>query len=76
MNADRTIHPAVQAIQDLLDERGINKSELARQLGWGRMQVHRRLSGEADLTVAEIEWIAHVLDVPLSYFLPAVERVA
>lgn len=75
MNAKRT-HPAVRAIQDLLDERGINKSELARQLGWGRMQVHRRLNGEADLTVAELEEIAAVLDVPVASFLPDSERVA
>jgi len=75
VNAERT-HPAVRAIQDLLNERRINKSELARQLGWGRMQVHRRLNGEADLTVAELEEIAAVLDVPVSYLLPAAERVA
>jgi len=76
VNAKRTTHPAVRAIRDLLDERGINKSDFARQLGWGRMQVHRRLTGEADLTIAEIEHIAAVLDVPLAQFLPAVERVA
>ena len=76
MNAERTTHPAVRAIQELLDERGINKSEFARQLGWGRMQVHRRLVGDADLTITEVEHIAAVLGVPLSYFLPAVERVA
>jgi len=76
VNAKRATHPAVQAIQDLLDERGINKSEFARLLGWGRMQVHRRLNGEADLTVTEMEWIAHVLGVPVSHFLPAAERVA
>ena len=76
MNAARTIHPAVRAIADLLQERGISKSELARQLGWSRMQVQRRLLGESQLTVAELEWIAHILDVPLSYFLPTSERVA
>jgi len=75
VNAERTTHPAVRAIRDLLDERGINKTEFARQLGWGRMQVHRRLAGEADLTIAEVEHIADVLDVPVTYFLSA-ERVA
>lgn len=68
MNATGT-HPAVKAIQDLLDEREISKSELARRLGWGRMQVQRRLSGDADLTVAELEAIAVVLDVPPAQLL-------
>ena len=75
MNAERT-HPAVRAIRDLLEERGINKTEFARQLGWGRMQVHRRLNGESDLTVMELEAIAAALNVPLSHLLPASERVA
>ena len=69
VNAKRTTHPAVRAIQGLLDERGINKSDFARQLGWGRMQVHRRLNGEADLTVAEIEHIADVLGVQVTSLL-------
>lgn len=75
MNESRT-HPAIKILQDLLDERGINKSEFARQLGWGRMQVHRRLNGEADLSVPELEQIAAHLGVPLSTFLPDSERVA
>lgn len=68
MNAART-HPAVKAIQDILDERRINQSELARRLGWGRMQVHRRLTGSAPLTVAELEAIAAVLEVPAAQLL-------
>lgn len=68
MNEIRT-HPAVRAIQDLLDEREISQSELARRLGWGRMQVQRRLTGGAELTVAELEAIAVVLDVPATQLL-------
>lgn len=75
VNENRT-HPAVKAIKSLLDERGINNSELARRLGWGRMQVQRRLSGDAHLTVAELEQIAAVLDVPASAFLAESERAA
>jgi len=62
-------HPAIKAIQELLDERKISQSELARQLGWGRMQVQRRLSGTADLTVADLEAIAAVLEVPAPQLL-------
>lgn len=68
MNGNRT-HPAVQAIQSILDERGITQTDLALRLGWGRMQVQRRLTGNADLTVAELEQIAAVLEVPASRFL-------
>ncbi len=68
MNTTGT-HPAVKAIQELIDERAISKSELARRLGWGRMQVTRRLSGDAELTVAELESIAAVLGVPVTKLL-------
>ena len=68
MNTTGT-HPAVKAIQELLDEREISQSELARRLGWGRMQVQRRLTGGAELTVAELEAIAAVLDVPATQLL-------
>lgn len=73
MNATRT-HPAVKAIQELLDEREISQSELARRLGWGRMQVQRRLTGGAELTVAELEAIAAVLDVPATQLLGEVSE--
>lgn len=70
MNENRT-HPAVQAIQALMSEQGINQSELARRLGWGRMQVQRRLSGDAALTVTDLEEFAAVLGVPPARLLPA-----
>ena len=68
MNENRT-HPVVQVIQGLLDERDISQTELARRLGWGRMQVQRRLTGNADISVGELEQIAEVLEVPASRLL-------
>lgn len=62
-------HPAVQAIRNLLDEQEISNLELARRLGWGRMQVQRRLSGEVDLTVTDLEEIADALGVPITQFI-------
>jgi transcriptional regulator with XRE-family HTH domain len=72
MEPTRT-HPAVEAINDLLRERGIGRSELARVLGWERMTVVRRLTigrYSTDLTVPELEQIAAALGVPVSRFLP------
>jgi transcriptional regulator with XRE-family HTH domain len=69
-------HPAVEAINDLLHERGIGRSELARLLGWERMTVVRRLTigrYSTDLTVPELEQIAAALGVPVSRFLPDTE---
>jgi transcriptional regulator with XRE-family HTH domain len=75
MEPTRT-HPAVEAINDLLRERGIGRSELARLLGWERMTVVRRLTigrYSTDLTVPELEQIAAALGVPVSRFLPDTE---
>lgn len=67
-------HPAVEAINKLLDERDISRSELARLLGWERMTVVRRLTPGSryttDLTVPELEQIAAALDVPVTQLLP------
>ena len=75
MSTSRT-HPVVLTLQRIVADRGISKSELARRLGWGRMQLHRRLAGEAPLTVEELEEIAAVLAVPLSVLLPADDQPA
>lgn len=75
MEPTRT-HPTVEAINAILDERGISRTELARRLGWERMQVVRRLvpgsKYATDLTVPELEAIAAALDVPLADLLPPV----
>jgi transcriptional regulator with XRE-family HTH domain len=75
MEPTRT-HPAVEAINELLRERGIGRSELARLLGWERMTVVRRLTigrYSTDLTVPELEQIAAVLGVPVTQLLPTTE---
>jgi transcriptional regulator with XRE-family HTH domain len=70
VNGKRT-HPAVEVIRHILDEQGINHSELARRLKWDRMKVQRRMTGGAELTVAELEQIAAALGVPVTALLPA-----
>lgn len=69
MSTSRT-HPVVLKLQRIVADQGISKSELARRLGWGRMQLHRRLAGQAPLTVVELEQIAVELGVPLSALIP------
>jgi hypothetical protein len=72
MELSRT-HPAVEAINAILDEQGIGRTELARRLGWERMQVVRRLTPgkyHSELTISELERIAAVLGVPVSQLLP------
>lgn len=73
MEQTRT-HPAVEAINALLTEQGVSRTELARRLGWERMTVVRRLAPGpyiTDLTVPELEAIAAALDVPVTQLLPA-----
>ena len=74
MEQNRT-HPAVEAINAILDEQGISRTELARRLGWERMTVVRRLAPGSkyttDLTVPELEKIAAALGVPVTQLLPA-----
>lgn len=67
-------HPAVEAINAILSEQGISRTELARRLDWERMQVVRRLTPgkyRTDLTITELEKIAAALDVPVSQLLPS-----
>lgn len=74
MEQDRT-HPVVERINAVAEEQGVSRTELARRLGWDRMQVVRRLAGgkyATDLTVPELEAIAAALDVPLADLLPPV----
>lgn len=71
MSTPRTQHPTIAAIVTEMQRQEISQTELARRLGWGRMQVHRRLHGDADLTVPELQEVAAALDVPVSRLLPA-----
>lgn len=69
-------HPAVQAINAILDEQGVTKTELARRLGWERMTLVRRLAPgkySTDLSVPELEAIAAALGVPVTALLPTAE---
>ena len=76
MQQTRTLHPVAVAVREKLKAQRITKSELARRLGWGRMQVQRRLDSDPDFTVPELEQVAEVLGVPLSALLPVDDQPA
>lgn len=44
----------------------VSATALAGQLGCSARWLQRRVSGEAELTLNDVEWIAAGLDVPLS----------
>lgn len=63
MRTERTEDPTIAAIVAEMHAQGLSRLELARRLGWGRMQLQRRLAGDAQLTVAELQEIADTLGV-------------
>ncbi len=54
-----------------LARRNIPRSRTADQLGMSRTLLWQRLRGHSSFTVAELERLAELLDVPVSKFLPA-----
>ena len=53
-------------VEALLDEQGRRIGWLARRLGMDRMKLWRKLNGVSEITPAEVEEIAVLLDVPAS----------
>lgn len=49
----------------------VSSNKLAGKLGCSARWLQRRVSGEAELTLNDVEWIALGLDVPLSDLLVA-----
>jgi transcriptional regulator with XRE-family HTH domain len=71
MQQTRMLPPEIEAVRHHMQEQRISKSELARRLGWGRMQVHRRLEADPEFSVSELREVAAVLGVPLSALISA-----
>ena len=57
------------AITDALAAKGISQRELARRLGWSVMKAHRRIKGDVEISITDLEKIAAALDVAVSTFL-------
>lgn len=54
----------------------VSAMELARRMGKSDDWVGRRRNGDTAISTDEVELFAAALNLPLSYFLPAPERVA
>lgn len=59
-----------------LARRNISRTDAAAHLGMSRTLLWQRLRGESPFTVAELEALAELLDVPVSQFLPTSARAA
>lgn len=56
--------------------RQLPKAHLARLLDVDETWIGRRMRGKSAITMDDLERIATALEMPLSYFVPASERVA
>lgn len=59
-----------------MGRRRLSAMELARRMGKSDDWVGRRRKGDVAISMDELELFAESLDLPVSYFLPAGERVA
>lgn len=55
----------IAAIGAELGRQNMSKAALARRIDVSEMCIHRRLKGEVEFTLSEVEAIAEVLNVPL-----------
>lgn len=63
----------LRAIDEERQRRGLSRAHLARGLGLAPPQVTRRFKGETPLTVAEVEALAHLFEIPPIQLLTGVE---
>jgi transcriptional regulator with XRE-family HTH domain len=60
---------AATAIRAAMAQRGVSQDALAEKLGRSQTYVWRRLTGEVNFDLAEVEQIAGLLDVPVAQFV-------
>jgi transcriptional regulator with XRE-family HTH domain len=57
----------------MLARRRLTGRQLATKLGWSPQALSRRLTGQLPFTVADLEAVAQVLDIPVTRLLPRSE---
>jgi transcriptional regulator with XRE-family HTH domain len=59
----------VAKVASELDKRGMSGAELGRQMAVSQAWVSRRMTGEVSFTLAEIDQVAGILQVPVDELL-------
>lgn len=65
----RTAPPVSGRVRDLLRERGLSDSAMARELGFSQPYMSRRMRGDVPWRVDELTQIATFLNVPVTELL-------
>jgi transcriptional regulator with XRE-family HTH domain len=59
-----------QEIRAEMARRRLSQTALAERLGTGQRSISRRLLGEVELTVGDVDQIAQILGMPIEQLLP------
>ena len=70
---DKLEEEIVGRIKEMMDRRGVNQSELAKELGLHQYDVSRMLNGKPFPSISELKVIANYLDSDM-YYLIGVEE--
>lgn len=61
---------AIEEIRVAMTRRRISARQLAEQLGWSPSGLSRRLTGQIQITLSDLEQIAEALGVPIGDLMP------
>lgn len=75
MTTDTLSARVAEEVRAMLARRGVNKSELARQLGVSHTWVTNRLAGHQEIGLNDLDRIAEVLGVNIADLLPRSARM-
>ena len=66
---DKLEEEIVSRIKEMMDRRGVNQSELAKELGVHQYDVSRMLNGKPFPSISQLKLIANYLDSDLYYLI-------
>lgn len=75
-NTESRAETVADRVRAVMTEKKISGVALANLLGMTQPYLSRRLTGEVDFRIGELERIADKLGVPVAQFLPAPVRAA
>ncbi len=71
---DKLEEEIVGRIKEMMDRRGVNQSELAKELGLHQYDVSRMLNGKPFPSISQLKIIANYLDSNLYYLIGVQEE--